>query len=364
MTYYEELGLPPDASVAQIHQAYRVLARLVHPDGHADELVRGMAERQMKRLNEILATLTDAGRRREYDESLRPPSGTPVPAPAAMCRPPAARFRSRPERWRSRGRGWACTLLVNWFWIVPSLVTLGVGCWYVAADNSRPAARTVSPAAALEPPHPAARPAPGAPEAKIAPARREAPRPRVAAAPQRARRMELAPEPPEVPGREAAPVAEAGRILSAPAPQPRSPAPAAAAPESSLAPAPSAPPSFAGVWLYVPEGAGPATPGVYPPTYVEFLLTEEHGELSGSYRARYRIPDRAVSPEVLFRVQGKAPEGDSAKLGWTSADGARGEVEMRLHGPNAMSVTWWTTGFGRGASLASGSAMLLRERTP
>jgi hypothetical protein len=362
MTYYEELGLPPDASAAEIHQAYRVLARLVHPDGHADEQVRGMGERQMKRLNEILATLADAGRRREYDDSLRPPSETP--ALAAMCRPPAARFRSRPERWRRRGRGWAGTLLLNWFWIVPSVVILGVGCWYFAADNSRPAAGTGSPAAGLEPPHPVAQPAPRAPEAKIAPAHGEAPRPRVAAAAQRARKTEPAPEPPEVPGREAAPVTETSRVFSAPAPRPQSPAPVAAAPDFSGAPTQSAPPSFAGVWLYAPEGAGPAAPGVYRPTYVELLLTEEHGELSGSYRARYRIPDRAVSPEVLFRVQGKAPEGESARLGWTSADGARGEVEMRLHGPNAMSVTWWTTGFGRGASLASGAAMLLRERTP
>jgi hypothetical protein len=97
---------------------------------------------------------------------------------------------------------------------------------------------------------------------------------------------------------------------------------------------------------------------------VEFLLTEEHGELSGIYRARYRIPDRAVSPEVQFRARGKSPDGESAKLGWTSTDGARGELEMRLHGANAMSVAWWTTGFGRRESLASGSATLLRQRAP
>jgi hypothetical protein len=97
---------------------------------------------------------------------------------------------------------------------------------------------------------------------------------------------------------------------------------------------------------------------------VEFLLTEAHGELSGNYRALYRIPDRAVSPEVLFRAQGKSQDGQFAKLGWTSADGARGEVEVRLHGPNAMSITWWTTEFGRHPSLASGSANLLRQQTP
>jgi hypothetical protein len=133
---------------------------------------------------------------------------------------------------------------------------------------------------------------------------------------------------------------------------------------NALAPSRSAAPSFAGNWLYVPAGGDVPAPGSYPATYVELLLTEEHGGLSGSYRARYRIPDLAVSPEVLFRVQGKSPAAGPAKLGWTSADGARGEVEMTLHGPNLMSVAWWTTEFGRRASLASGTSKLLRLRAP
>jgi len=479
MTYYEELGVAPDAPAAEIRQAYRVLARLVHPDGQADEQVRDMAERQMKRLNDILATLLDARRRREYDDSLR----ALVDAPAASYRQPVVRFRPRPQPWRRRVPGWANAVLLNWFWIVPAVTILGVGCWYVAADNSPSAAETGRTGATLEQPNSAARPAPGAPRRKAGPAALGGSRPRGVDAVAGAR---------ETAARDAVPLTEPGRFFPAPAPEPRPAAPPATAgpesssasasapsappslavppapggpepssasasarsapplpavppapggpepsgapasarsapplpavpfapagpepssapasarsappslaappapagpepssasaparsappslaappapggpePSSARAPARSAPPSFAGEWLCVPESGDPSAPGVYPATYVEFLLREEHGELSGSYRARYRIPDQAVSPEVLFRAQGKSPDGESARLGWTSADGSRGEVEMRLHGPNAMSVTWWTTEFGRGVSLASGSARLLRRQAP
>jgi hypothetical protein len=392
MTYYEELGVAPDAPAPEIRQAYRVLARLVHPDGQADEQVRGMAERQMKRLNDILATLLDAQRRREYDDSLMAPTGAPAANAAAQYRAPVARFRPRPQPRRRSVPEWAHAMLLNWFWIVPAVVILGVGCWYVAADNSLSAAKGLRQAATLDRPHPGAQPAPGAPGQNAGRTPREVSHPRVAAALVRTRNTEPQPAPVEIPARRAAPAREPGRFSPAPAaePQPAAPpapataepagalasarsappsfaappAPATAGPSGAMASARSAPPSFAGEWLYVPGSGDPPAPGVYAATYVEFLLTEEHGELSGSYRALYRIPDRAVSPEVLFRALGKSPEGELGKLAWTSADGARGEVEVRLHGSNAMSVTWWTTEFGRHASLASGSAKLLRQQAP
>src|SRR5271157_1824608 len=373
MTYYEELGVTPHAGASEIHQAYRVLARLVHPDGQADEQVRGMAERQMKRLNDILATLLDASRRRAYDDSLTALAGAPAVDAAAKHRPPVARFQARPQPRRSRAPDWVHAALLNWFWIVPAAVMLGVGGWYVAG-----AGRQTPPS---DHPHPVTQSAPGAPGQPTRRAPREVPHPRVAAARARAHQTEppaaraIAPAAPPAPDRpELSTAVAAARAAPSPPDRPDLSAAvvsASAAPPSFAAPSPpekpepsavvasarsAAPSSLAGAWLYVPEREDASAPGTYPPTYVEFLLTEEHGELSGSYRARYRIPDRAMSPEVLFRAQGKSPDGESARLGWTSADGARGEVEVRLHGPNAMSVTWWTTGFGRHPALASGSA--------
>jgi curved DNA-binding protein CbpA len=49
MTYYEELGLGQDATVEQIRQAHRKLARILHPDQQTDEVLRRLAEIQMKR---------------------------------------------------------------------------------------------------------------------------------------------------------------------------------------------------------------------------------------------------------------------------------------------------------------------------
>jgi hypothetical protein len=93
---------------------------------------------------------------------------------------------------------------------------------------------------------------------------------------------------------------------------------------------------------------------------VELLLSDEHGQLSGSYRAEYRVPDRAVSNEVSFQLTGDTPAGPSAAFHWNSPDGAKGEVEMALTAPNLMKVTWWTSELGRHAALASGTAKLIR----
>jgi curved DNA-binding protein CbpA len=49
VNYYEEFGIPGDASAAKIRQAYKTLARVLHPDAHPDEALKAVAERQMRR---------------------------------------------------------------------------------------------------------------------------------------------------------------------------------------------------------------------------------------------------------------------------------------------------------------------------
>jgi hypothetical protein len=248
--------------------------------------------------------------------------------------------------------------LANWFWVVLAAVILSVACWYVSAGSSTPAAEATLQPLTLRERQPAARPAPYPATPSALPAPRQAPAP--VATVER-------PAPEAVPPPETASRQAASRPLPVLAPAPQVAAlPLPVKPEtlSALAVARSAAPSFAGNWLYVPTSGDASARGTYPATYVELLLTQERGGLSGRYRARYTIPDRAVSPEVSFRVEGKSPAGDLAKLAWTSADGARGELDMTLEGPNAMSVTWWTTELGRHASLASGTAKLLRQLAP
>lgn len=79
--YYEQLGVEPSASAAELRRAYRRRAREAHPD------LAG-SDAGMTRLNEAYAVLSDPGRRRAYDEAQAPRLHR---APRRGPRPPAAR---------------------------------------------------------------------------------------------------------------------------------------------------------------------------------------------------------------------------------------------------------------------------------
>lgn len=64
--FYQLLGVPPDASVTAIKRAYRRLARTLDRERAAEAMKDGLAE-----LQTAYETLTDADRRRRYDEQLR-----------------------------------------------------------------------------------------------------------------------------------------------------------------------------------------------------------------------------------------------------------------------------------------------------
>jgi molecular chaperone DnaJ len=66
--YYEVLGVAKDASADEIKKAYRKLARANHPDANPDD---PKAEQRFKDVGEAYAVLSDADKRREYDELRR-----------------------------------------------------------------------------------------------------------------------------------------------------------------------------------------------------------------------------------------------------------------------------------------------------
>ena len=68
MNFYEALNLQPSATPEEIEEAYRTLARKVHPDLNRDDPMP--AEARMKLLNRIRDTLTDSDRRAKYDRDL------------------------------------------------------------------------------------------------------------------------------------------------------------------------------------------------------------------------------------------------------------------------------------------------------
>ncbi|MGN6554661.1 MAG: DnaJ C-terminal domain-containing protein [Verrucomicrobiota bacterium] len=79
--YYESLGVPRNASDADIKKAFRKLARQFHPDVAQD---KKKAEEKFKEINEAYEVLSDPAKRKQYDQlganwksgsEFRPPPG-------------------------------------------------------------------------------------------------------------------------------------------------------------------------------------------------------------------------------------------------------------------------------------------------
>ena len=73
MEYYEELGVAPDATTAEIRLSYLALARRYHPDRLAGVPAeeRATASARMARINAAWAVLSDRSRRAAYDATWR-----------------------------------------------------------------------------------------------------------------------------------------------------------------------------------------------------------------------------------------------------------------------------------------------------
>lgn len=70
-SFYEVLGVAPDADAASIRRAYLAAARAHHPDRHAgDPASAARAESRMREINEAWAVLGDPQRRAVHDREL------------------------------------------------------------------------------------------------------------------------------------------------------------------------------------------------------------------------------------------------------------------------------------------------------
>jgi len=99
---------------------------------------------------------------------------------------------------------------------------------------------------------------------------------------------------------------------------------------------------------------------MYPPEYIELRVTETSGTLHGRYRARYRIPDQAISPAVDFAFEGPAQE-EEVVLPWSGPGGARGEITLHIAAGETLDVSWVAHRIGAELALVSGKATLIRR---
>jgi curved DNA-binding protein CbpA len=340
MNYYEELGIHRDATTEEIREAYKLVARLLHPDHQREPRLKDLAECQMKRLSEVVAALVNPQERARYDAGLA--NGARLGRMVLLAPP------SRPELLQ--------TVVQHWFWVLLGSIIMGMGVWYGLTRDAPPASAAAE--SARVPTAPAVAQSDRAPVKKrrVKPAEttgtrsaelllrdtvREEPEPTVSA---------TAPAPAEAPA-EAAKVEQRGATVV----QEMEPADSARSSGESR---------FAGEWLNAADGREADPAGTYPARYVEFRIREESGILAGDYRALHRVADKAISPEVVFRVRGQSPAGNTGKLEWESSAGAKGELELTLRSPNQLQLKWWTTQFGRQEALSSGMAVLMRLKTP
>ena len=347
ISFYEELGVANDASAAEIRNSFLALARILHPDQQTDPVLKDVADRQMRKLNGIYNVLSDPERRRRYDESMEEDYGPPVDEPVADAGP---RRWLGPSVWG--GAILVCASLLFWLWTANSAPPAAAG----GTAAGQVSGATVSPR--------------GAPltsdSAEVARLRadlrslatqrdaaiRELARLRgttVAADPGSSATTAL---PTGFASKSRPTLAELPAITELPrAPAKPAPAPAYSRPVNR---------TLAGFWFYVkpPEGQQNQNRSLYPPEFIEAIITEGNGVVQGRYRSRFRVADSAISPDVNFSFTGPA---GSSSYAWAGPGGARGEISLRLTSENQLLVDWTASDLGTQQGLASGTAVLKRR---
>jgi hypothetical protein len=134
--------------------------------------------------------------------------------------------------------------------------------------------------------------------------------------------------------------------------------------ETAVTPPPAPPEqlAYAGTWFYARSRMAELS-ALYLPEYIEAVIVEEAGVLRGRYQARYKVADRAISPDVRFQFSGPA-RSEAPRLTWTGGGGAKGEVRLKLLSSNSLEVDWTASRLGASLGLSSGTAVLTRRQEP
>ncbi|MDQ2898918.1 MAG: J domain-containing protein [Acidobacteriota bacterium] len=379
-SYYDELGVPPNASADEIRDTYRNLVRLLHPDQQLEGHLKDVAEHQLKRINYVHQVLSDSEKRRRYDaESAASERPVPLIFHAPPPPPPPRSYRGT-VAWVVAAL--LCGALISWLINRESFSSFPEYAESVPASprNSEPE-KTATPAS-LTSTLQAAQDT-GAAQRQIATLRGQL---RASDEERATLLQELVRLRAESKGKRKATPADAANRSDEPSltatvlPPPSLPALNVSRNESLAverkpdreiqpAAAPRVPDEsprhrFSGVWFYAKPRLQKFKKAFYPPEYIEANIVEENGAIHGRYRARYQVTDRAISPDVNFEFDGKANGGASASLPWSGGGGAKGEVQLKLISETSLEVVWSATQLGRTLGLAAGSAVLVRRVEP
>ena len=295
--------------------------------------LKRFADFQMKRVSRAYAVLSDRERRRRYDAELARGAAEPD-TPVALKR--------RAGRWRARA-------LITIGWLICAFAgVVGIG-WYVSQQTiatreaaQLPSAANAAPitpfdttrvAAAGPGPQPANRAPTGASDrADPDPVRAEI----AAAKTDRDQALERT-------------IHQAKEldfltslILAAP---PRAPA------NSSR---------FSGVWV-LPRPKVEVLSSAFTPESVDLIVSGQAGKIRGRYRAIYPDMGATEPPMVRFYFEGTCGT-DIANASWTSDDGSKGEIQLKLTSGTALQLVWSVTDTGNQTGPATGTVALVRKR--
>lgn len=355
ITFYEEIGVAPGASPEEIRNAFRALVRLFHPDHQTDPLLKDIAEKQMRKLNRVYAVLSDPERRRRYDEVLdgeyKP---TIVVGPV---------FKSGLRQFLGRAGSFAAIVLSAGLliWLTPES-TLGPQSFtrdQTARDQYAPPPYTpVSPSAAAAIDQ-------GRLIASLRSDLRAVTLERSVAIRElnRLRGTELeSPSADSATPGELQPEAEvrlpAIAMTELPSGAKLPPFADATLPQTGN----PAALSLAGVWFYAkpPQAEDSKERAVNQPEHIEARISEQNGKIYGRYRARFRVADRVVSPDVNFAFTGTLGAGPQFNFPWTGAGGAKGELALQVISANSLRIEWHATEQGAQQGPDAGAAVLTR----
>jgi hypothetical protein len=352
-TFYDELGVKPDAPPEEIRDAFRAMVRILHPDHQTDLQLKEIAERQMRKLNRAYSTLSDPDKRRRYNDSLENEE-----LASAIILSPNLSVNAK----RSMERI---------MWGIAFALVLGTLLW-MSSDNPAASQSGQTAEKSLK------KSVPAAPANVVSQEEFEHLRSELSLI-----KMERDAAIHEV-GRLRASFASRSAAISMPDPLPEispavplpamtempassfpAPAPFKAASTASIRPIPVKPAgmgarSFTGFWFYTRPAQREKSSTLYPPEFIEATISEQNGVVRGKYRSRYKIVDRAISPDVSFEFAGTS-NGNTLACVWTGPGGSRGDLTLKITGENAMSVDWRATELGNNQGLVIGTATLTRR---